>query len=802
MKIRDFKIGWRLLLQEPAYSAVVILGLCVGFAACILLLGFVRFSMSYDAAVPDVERVVVVKQKFNVVGRPEWMQIVPLPFRDLALQSGMVEAASGFLHRNSVLKTGTRSSRVEITAVDASFPRMWGIQALQGDLAAAVSMPDALALTVDAAEKVFGHTQVVGQTVLIDGKSYLIAALLPDPPANTTAPYAALTGVNTALWPPEEREEIAQGLNWVGGVLLKLKPGVTAAALTQVLQAKVDSLPLRTSLPPEALQRIGDKRWMEVGLTPLAEAYFDSDLSNSHGSGERGDKRMVLGLGAIALLILLLASANYINLATVRSLRRQREIAMRQVLGAGKLRIVGQFMAESALAALLATAFGLVLAWLALPVFSELMHRNLADMLTPASAAINLLLGCGIGLLAGIYPAWQALRTSTVAALGGRENSESRGGLWLRRAMTVLQFATAMSLAAVTLAIGWQTYFASRIDPGFNPRPLLVLDLPVDHNSAAAQSFRAELSQLPGVAGVAGADDAVGRKSNFFYGDVKRDGGAFVNARRKSVDAGYFQVYGIAASAGRLFEPSLDTGDQSGAVVINLALARRLGYASPQDAVGQALTGNENEDLRIIGVAPDIRYQSLRQSAEPMLYRLNRSRAGILTLRGTDDMAAVRNAMEALAKKHFIEAQPELHGAQEFLDMNYADDLRLAKLLAGASLVAIALAAFGIYVLSAYNVRRREREIVLRKLHGANSTAIARLLGLEFLGVLGIAALLGLPPAAVATEHYLAGFVERAAIGGWTLMAAVLLACGVVLLATARHTLAAMRMRPALALRD
>ncbi|MBI3285771.1 MAG: ABC transporter permease [Burkholderiales bacterium] len=802
MKLRDFKIGWRLLIQEPAYSAVVVLGLCVGFAACILLLGFVRFSLSYDASVPDLERVVVVKQKFNVVGRPEWMQIVPLPFRDLALQSGMVEAASGFLHRNSMLKTGARSSQIEITAVDVSFPQMWGIQALQGDLAAALSRPDALALTVDAAEKVFGHTQVVGQTVQIDGKSYLVAALLPDPPGNTTAPYAALTGVNTALWPPEEREEIVQGLNWVGGVLLKLKPGVTATALTQALQAKADSLPLRTSLPPEALQRIGDKRWMEVGLVSLADAYFDADLSNSHGSGERGNKRMVLGLGAVALLILLLASANYINLATVRSLRRQREIAMRQVLGAGKYRIVGQFMAESALAALLACALGLVLAWLALPLFSELMGRKLAALLSPASIAVSLLLACGIGLLAGIYPAWQALGTSTAAALSGRENSEGRSGLWLRRAMTVLQFATAICLAAVTLTIVWQTYFASRIDPGFDPRPLLVLDVPGDPNSAAAQSFRAALRRLPGVSGVAGADDAVGRRSNFFYGDVKRAGGEFINARRKSVDADFFQVYGIAANAGRLFDASLDQTDKSELIVINLALARKLGYATPQAAVGQALTGNENEALRVIGVAPDIRYQSLRQSAEPMLYRLNRSRAGILTLRSTGDMAAVRSAAEALAKKHFSVALPQMHGAQEFLATNYADDLRLAKLLAGASLVAVALAAFGIYVLSAYNVRRREREIVLRKLYGANRPAIARLLGLEFLSVLGVAALLGLPPAAVATEHYLAGFVERAAIGAWTLIAAMLLACSVVLLATVRHTREALRLRPALALRS
>src|SRR5205823_4842707 len=173
----------------------------------------------------------------------------------------------------------------------------------------------------------------------------------------------------------------------------------------------------------------------EFRLAPFAGAYLDPDVRDDPQI--HGDLKIILGLAAVALLILALAATNYVNLATVRTVRRQREIALRKVLGAGAGAVGRQFLAESVLVCLIATGIGLLLAWLLLPVFSDLVQRSLDHMFTPVSLGLALLLGVLLGVLAGAYPAWSALKVHPSAALSGRGNVETVGGLWLRRVLTV-----------------------------------------------------------------------------------------------------------------------------------------------------------------------------------------------------------------------------------------------------------------------------------------------------------------------------------------------------------------------------
>jgi putative ABC transport system permease protein len=239
-------------------------------------------------------------------------------------------------------------------------------------------------------------------------------------------------------------------------------------------------------------------------------------------------------------------------------------------------------------------------------------------------------------------------------------------------------------------------------------------------------------------------------------------------------------------------------------VVINAAAARKLGFANPQEAVGKIVQGTDQEDrqMQVLGVAPDIRHRSAREGEQPSVFYL-RDRVRILTVRCSGDPVAVKHAIEALWPRHFPNEPVDVTHMDRFVvEQFYADDLRLAKLLGAASVIATAIAAFGIYVLAAYSVQRREREIVLRKLYGAGNAAVGGLVLREFLLLVGAGALVGLPPAWLALQHYLAGFTERAPVGAWTIAAALLLACAVTLGSTLRHTLAALRIRPALALRE
>jgi putative ABC transport system permease protein len=810
MRLQDFRIGWRLLAQQPAYSAVVLLGLATGFAACFLLLGFARYSYSYDAQVPDAQQVYVLKSRFNAVPNPEWTELAPNHLVQAARVSGLTQAAAGLarLPAPLAMRVGDRMQPVDTLLTDAQFAPVFGLQARAGDLQAALTQPDALALTLDTAQKLFGHADALGQTVHIRGQPFRVLALLDNPPTNTTLSYQALAGSGAALWPREYRQMYDEGTLEVG-VYVRLARGVSVAALAAALQDAQDRSPLASVLPPKMLAELRGRKAMDIRPGALRDAYFDPDVRNSRDSGPRGDPRTVLGLTAVALLILALAAANYVNLAVVRTLQRRREIGVRKMMGAGALRIAAQFLSESVLAALLATIFGLLLAYLTEPLLADAVQRDLSGLFTPDALAAALLAGVVFGLASGAYPVWVALHVRAVHALAGRAGDETGGSLWLRRALTVAQFAVAMGLGGVTLAVAWQTVYAATADPGFDPAPLLVIDLPGamndgtdEHWNPAHAALRKALLELPNVAAVGGSDFAFGARGWVGYDYYKRRGSATVAIVTKQVSRDYFDAYDIKPLAGRMYDARIDPPGYAHVAVINSAAARLLGYATPQAAIGQTiLTKDERASFEIVGIAPDLRHQSLREAPQPVFYNVGRWTPA-LTVRVNGDLATARQRIEAVYRRIFPDDVLKMASATELYAQNYADDKRLLTVLLAATAIAIVIASFGIYVLAAYSVQRRRLEIVVRKLHGARRADIGRMVGAEFAATVAGGAALGLPLAALATQRYLAGFAETAPIGPWALVAAFVLVAGAALLSTLRHSYAAMAIAPTLLLRN
>ncbi len=794
MNLRHFRIGWRLLLKEPGYSGAVVCGLAVGFAVCFLLLGFVRYCLTYNATISDSEHIFVVKERRNFLPRPDWGASAPPPLRDIAVKSGPGVTATSAKAFELAARIDQRVVPLTLQVADANFLDFFGIKAIAGDAHAALARPDALVLSRETAIKLFGQADALGKRLQIDGATLEVQAILPDLPANTSIDVDALVGAGAHSFDPPSKRE---GFEWSrrARVYVKAAAQVNAAGLAALLQEAVTRE--RDAKVPAAWKNAAKGRPLtEIAMTRLSEFYFDSDLAAGRNGANYGNKTGVAGLAALAVLILLLASANYVNLATVRTLGRQREIGIRKVLGVSGARLVGQFTAESLVVSMLATLAGLLLAWVALPLFAVLVDRNLDGMFTPASCAAMLLLGALVGLLSALYPAWLALRQPIGTAIQGRGNSETAHGLAVRRALSAFQFAAAICLIALTLAVSWQTRHASQADPGFDAAPLLVLNLPQKRAAASGSAFRAELARLPGVGGVTTISEAIGRDGNKVTSLVSRPGREPVSLETKLVSPEFFQVYQVRPLAGRLLDPALD-GAGSMSVVLNARAAGVLGFASPEAAVGQMY----DQRQRIVGIAPDLRYQTLRQTPEPLVYLVNQDQ-DVLTVRASGPVAAVRAQIEMLWTRHFPNDLLTIDAAAGVFAQNYSDDARLARILASASVVATALASFGIYVLSAYSVKRRSREIVLRKLYGAAGGDIGRLMAREFGVLVGIGALVGLPLAWVATERYLAGFQERAPMGAWPLLCAFACVALVALAATLRHTLTAVRMSPALALRE
>jgi putative ABC transport system permease protein len=804
INLRDFRIGWRLLVKEPAFSAVVILGLAVGFCACFLLLGYVSHSLSYDQHVPQRDSVYRLMQRWNIsTADGKWSDAASLPARDGAIASGVPLMATTFLTRDVDVKTGANVQTIQVAVVDPDFRRIFQPKLLAGDLAAALARPDALALTRDTVTKLFGGAAtpdaVVGKTAQIGGRPYQVLAVLEEQPAATTMPYEALAGTSTTIWKQEYRKLVTT--NWGsshGPVYIKLGAGGDPQAVAAGVRRAMLASNFYARQTPEQKASLHGQDMIDFRLGPLAEAYLDPSVSGS--SKTHGDRKTIFGLAAVAVLILVLAATNYVNLATVRTLRRQREIAVRKVLGASAGAVSRQFLAESILVCLIATGIGLLLAWLLLPVFSDLVQRKLDRMFTPTSLCLSLVLGMLLGVLAGAYPTWSAVKVRPTSALSGRGNAETASGLWLRRVLTVLQFATAMGLTGLTLAVAWQTRYASSLDPGFDPGPLLTIRTSDDMRDANTRAFRDALVRLPGVEGVGISDFPV--TINYNSTALQRDGGAPIEINYFYVSPEFFRVYGMKPVAGRLYDTARDKLEDEDKIVINESGAKKFGFASAQDAVGKTIRQPNGKDpMQVVGVAPDIRHRSARDAMQPTVYYLS-PRVGTFTVRSAHNLDAVQRAIEEMWPRYFPNDVIDVKRVASSFALSYADDLRLAKLLAASSVIATAIAAFGIYVLAAYSVQRRAREIVLRKLYGAGNTAVGSLVMREFLVLIGTGALIGLPPAWLAMQNYLASFNERAPIGAWTIVGALLVAGAVALGSTLRHTLAAVRIRPALALRE
>jgi hypothetical protein len=404
----------------------------------------------------------------------------------------------------------------------------------------------------------------------------------------------------------------------MGKLLIRVQPGASLSAIRDALQRVVALTPSLQNYPPETKARLAGRSALDLELAPLRDAYFDHRVETSRLTpSQRVNPIVLAGLALIAVAILALAGINYVNLATVRVLRRQREVAMRKVLGASASRVVGLFIAESVLVALAATLLGLLLAWLVLPAFAHTVNRELDGMLRLSNIAGALAVGALLGVLTALYPAWIALRVRPVQVLAGRPDAESVASTRFRRILTVLQAATAMCLTGVTIAIAWQTDYMMRAEPGFDPAPLLVVSLPEPvRYSEKARGFMAALATQPGVEGIAVSEDPIGKLDMAWSRELTRPGGTPALMDMKGVSANFFELYRIQPVTGRLFDPKLDKEDDPVPVILNAIAARDLGFASPQAALGQTVlfTGFDGKVVRkrVAGIAPELRFHSLR----------------------------------------------------------------------------------------------------------------------------------------------------------------------------------------------
>jgi putative ABC transport system permease protein len=817
----------RNLTGNKLSSAINIGGLSVGLAACILIMLFVQDELTYDRQWQYADTIGRINTTVLIPGRSSFVSVSASSPMKQAVEEyfpNEVVRATRFIPMHPIVTLDGKAFAEDMHWTDPETALMFDLDVVEGDLHATLTDKASLALSETVARKYFGEEPALGKVLSIKlhelERDYRVGAVFRDLPDNTSLDLRALARFDLNDFPAYA----AAFDTWLNLgehlVYVQLKSPDLFQSVNDRLPGLVD---LHVVLP-DTLKSSPDAPTSEAymqTLQPLKDIHL-----NPSGMGEMkpgGNIRTVRIFVVTAALLLLIACINFMNLTTANATRRAREVALRKVMGATRGQLMIQFLGESLLLAVLALLLGLVLVELTLPIFNGLLNTTLTLSLFDGSMLLFLAgIVVMVGLVAGIYPAMVLSGFRPARVLASSTSAESKGSITLRNILVVLQFVISISVIAATATVYTQSVYVTRTDLGYNRDGVMVLNN-VNNELVAArkEGLKAAILQLEGVSQAGFTDyspiDIHERLNQFELAD--ETGSQAVMISTQAVDHDFLETYGVSLLTGRFYERDFvadgfpdpatakDPSAMKGTIVMNEEAVRTLGFASPADAIGQHIRtsyGAEiNIDLEIIGVTPNMYFQSPKKPIRAEVYLLSPSRFNTLGVR----YEGAPKDIAAKVEKVWTEFTQQVPFQYEFVDETVAAEMtrerNLAVALTGFSVTIVLVACLGLYGLAAFTAQRRTREIGIRKVLGASVADIIRLLLWQFSKPVLLANLIAWPLTAWMMIKWLEGFPVR--IDSWVLLpfcalaglAAVLIAW----ITVSGHTARVARAKPVRALR-
>jgi putative ABC transport system permease protein len=797
----------RRLTADRGYTAITVGGLALGLAGTLLILRYVHYERSYDRWIADSGRIYQVQTTI----RPPAMEVVrsqasAFPLYD-ALPAGFpqVEAITSIAAGKTVTEQRGEPLFIDAQTVDPEFFKVFDLPFAQGSAAGALPDTNSIVVTESEAIRQFGTSRVLGKSLSLgagEGKrDYRVSGVLKDLPRDTSLRLSLLYRRDLNQVPPAMRGwGTADQQHYV-----KLRPGANAAAINA-------AIPAWEKRQPGTLADI-----FQFSLVPIGDVHLGPAQDRALVPG--GDPRALATFIIVAFLTLGMAVMNFVNLTTARAAHRAREVALRKVLGATRGQLILQFLGENVMICAAAMLVALAMVEVATPWLAHLLGADLRfayvgrdGMLLPALALLG-----GTALAGSFYPAFHLSRFRPASALhGNRGSAETPGSGRLRTGLVVVQFAIAIGLIASTAIIWSQTRFVERVDPGFRRDGVVRIGNAWRFTQGAEyDSARAAMLAIPGVTGVGrtGIELASTEKT----ARLVRGAGPsqYFTLFYYGVDAEFLQTMDVKLLAGRLLGDRFAADRVSGTdaeiaargvnVLVNRAAAAKLGYRSPQAAVGetiQVVYGATMAPATIAGVVADSRFGTAREAIDPAVYAYDPEKTNQVFVRYA---AAYPGGIMAGLHKVWRRFEPEIPFEARYVDdivrEIYAAERARTLLFAGFSLLAILIACLGLYSLAAFTAERRTKEIGIRKVFGARVRDIVRLLAWQFSKPVVIANLIAWPVAWWAMRDWLNTFDARIALGPGPFVLAGLIALGIAVGTVAGHAIRVARLNPVHALR-
>jgi ABC-type antimicrobial peptide transport system permease subunit len=782
-----FKIGFRILIRNKGYSFINVSGLAIGLAAAILILLWVQNEVSYDAFYPKTNRIFKLFSRDKNNGKTDvWGNTPALMAGELKQSYEEVEDAARYRKVFFLLKVGENHFNEGGAFADPGLLSMFSFSRLHGP-ADALENDFGIVLTKSMAIKLFGKPDCVGEAVIVnDTDNFKVTAVLENHPNNTEFDFEYLLPWNYVTRLGWDRNQTWAYTNATTFVLLK------DGASPERFDSKINNI-VKT--------HVGEKDGLtrEVFAHPLAKTHLYSQAEN--GKLTRGKIETVRLFTVIAILIILIACINFMNLSTARSEKRAREVGVRKIVGAHRGSLIAQFISEGVAMVVIAFLFALVIVQLSASWFNQLVGAPIQiNWSDPTLWIYSLALILATGLVAGSYPAFYLSSSKPLKVLKG---SFKNPGAFLtpRKALVVLQFTFAIVLSICAVMVQQQIQFAQKRDAGYNrenvaynfmqgkiPEHFEAIKNELISSGAAVsvtRTFSPVVRIWDGANGYSwpGSDES-DKKSNFLI---------------FGADADLISTFGMQLKAGREIDIKTHPSDTT-AVVLNESAVAMMRLKDP---VGETIKDYQGISWLVVGVIKDFIIESPYEPVSPMIINGWRDRYGVVNFRlnPANDKASNLAKVETIFKKYNSEYPFEYHFADEFYDRKFGTEKQTGKLALLFAGLTIFISCLGLFGLAAYMGETRTKEIGVRKILGASVSSITTLLSKDFIRLVIIAIVISSPLAWWIVSDWLKSFNYRVAISVWVFVNAGVISVLIALMTVSFQSIKAAIANPIKALR-
>lgn len=800
-------LSYRRFRRHPVNSVINLFGLSLGLTVFLLIFIYVRHEFSYDNFHSDGDRIFRLLKE-TPAGPGDYLgnnkqAVLPAPLYEVIKKDITgVEAVSrmGRWPRVTVETEGKVFFEDEIYAADADLFKLLTFNTLPGASASVLAQPYTVAISESVALRYFGTLDAVGKVLDFTGYipfgRYTVDAVFRSFPTNSSYQFNIIlrfTDIVTVVQPTDLQNWGNNNYSYWVKTLPGARPEDVSGQIHQFYANKYKGA---------SDGREGESTFP---LEPLREIYVRAKADVNFSTAPSNDINRLYMLTTVAVLVLLIAGINYVNLTTARAVSRAKEVGIRKVSGAYPHNLIGQFMTDTMIITVLSATLALIATWLLMPWFRTFISKDIPfDLLHDPSALITFgAITLGIGVVAGIYPAIVLSSFMPARVLKGTFARSSEGAT-LRSGLTIFQFTISGALIMGVLIIGQQLRFIDKHNPGYDRDQIITVALLDEGVRNKHEVLIEELKKHPGVINVTFAS-YLPNMVNTQQGRLWKgpEGATEVNFYTTHVDHNYLDVFGIQLVEGRNFSP--DAAADKNAFIINETAAKAYGWEHP---VGMQFTGERTgqpgDTVTIIGVMKDFHFVNYRLPIKPLRFGLNRNWSSQLAIKvRPDKIADVLTYLESNYKKLASTKIPyTYHFFDEQFGRAYRSDRQLGVLTSIFCIVAVVIACLGLYGLSLDAVAQRLKEVGIRKVFGASLVQITQLLSQRFILLILVSFALAMPMAFYVMNEWLTQFTYHIDIPIWVFPVAAVAMLLVAILTVSLHTLRAARTNPAVVLRN